>query len=297
MARACLCDRWLNRAAGDMGFRALPLLARMLWFEILAASTLAPEKGVLRFPCSVSDAVSRLVNRTETDVETDLAALADLGWLDLDEDGRSVALPGVKAASARTEAARTNGLRGGRPRKGETRETARERRQGTLMLPMAGGAAETQETETEPRPESSRAAAKPIAIEKKEAADAREETDWVALGAELFVLAGLDPARGHHSALPVKGWLEAGAPPDLIREVVRTVAARPRRDGKPIGNLMYFGRAVMEALDTARARPEPAAPSDWDLYQAEVMRDWESNGRHGVPMSIDDWRATRRAVA
>lgn len=294
MARTCLCDRWLTRAAADMGFRALPALARLLWFDLLAAAMVAADKGRMRFPCSVSNAVSRLVSRPETEVETDLAALVELGWLELDEDGRGVALPGVQAASARVEAARSNGLRGGRPRKGETREAARDRRQGALMLPLNGGAAETQETETEPTGESSRAAAKPIAIEAKQAADAREETDWVALGAELADLAGLDAARGHHSALPVKGWLAAGASPDLIRDVVRRVAARPRRDGKPIGSLQFFHRAVMEEAD--RAAP-PAMPAQVGTtgYEAACRR-WRENGAHGAPPSLAEWRASQAAA-
>jgi len=294
MARSCLCDRWLTRAAADMGFRALPALARLLWFDLLAAAMVAADKGRLRFPCSVSAAVSRLVNRSETDVETDLAALVELGWLDLDDDGRGVALPGVQAASARVEAARSNGLRGGRPRKGETREDARDRRQGALMLPLAGGGAETQETETEPSGESSRAAAKPIAIEAKQAADAREETDWVAIGAELADIAGLDPARGHHSALPVKGWMEAGASADLIRDVVRRVSARPRRDGRPIGSLMFFSRAVME--EVARAAPPPPPVERSTSGYEHAFRLWRENGAHGAPPSLAEWRA-QQAVA
>jgi hypothetical protein len=289
MARSCACDRWLTRAAADMGFRALPALARLLWFDILAAATVATEKGHLRFPCSVSDAVSRLVSRSETDVESDIAALVELGWLDLDADGRGVALPGVQAAAARVEAARHNGLRGGRPRKGDTPESYRERRQGTLMLPIQGGPAETQGTETEPNPESSRTAAKPIAIEAKQAA-VREGDDWVSLGREIAETIGLDPAKGHHSALPVKGWMDAGASADLIREVVRTKVAKA---ASPIRTIAYFRDAVMEAL----ARPAPSLGTGGRTDDERAIEAWQRNGCQGMPMTGAQWRASQQSAA
>lgn len=292
MARSCACDRLLTRAAGDFGFRALPMLARMLWFELLAAATAAPEKGHLRFLGSVSDAVSRLVNRSETDVAADLDALATLGWLDRDDDGRGVWMPGMRSAVARAEAARANGSRGGRPLKGETKEAYRERKQGHLALPIAGGRGETQETKTEPSDESSRAAAKPIATEE-EAAAARDTPSWVSLAQDLAVIAGLDPARGGWNALPVKGWVDAGVPEDVIRETVRTTAARPR--AKPIGSLMYFNKAVMEAHE--RAAPRDGLPEAVDAYDIEVLRPWQANGCHGVPPRRSEWIATRRASA
>ena len=288
MARSCACDRWLTRAASDIGFHALPPLAQLLWFRLLAAAIGAEEKGHLRFPCPVSAAVSRLLNRSETEAAEDIAALVDLGWIDLDDDGRGLWMQGAKAASGRVEAAKVNGLRGGRPRKGETPEAARERRQGSLMLPMVGGAGETHETKPEPNGESLRAAAKPIAIEAKQAA-VRETAEWVSLGQEIAELIGLDPARDRYSALPVKGWMDAGASADLIRDVVRTRVASA---STPIRAIGYFRNAVMEALERA-VPPEPVEPDGY----AEVIREWERNGRHGVPMSPADWRASRQAAA
>ena len=291
MARTCFCDRWLTRAAADMGFRALPALARLLWFDILAAAMVAAEKGRLRFPCPVSDAVSRLVSRPETDIETDLAALVELGWLEIDDDGRGVALPGVQAASARAEAARINGLKGGRRRNGETLEAMRARKQGSLMLPIAGGAGETNETETEPNTESSRAAAKPIAREAKQAADAREETDWVALGMELGDIAGLDTARGRWTCQDVKGWLDAGATPDLIRDVVRHRVSTRKPELGPIGSLKFFTKAVLEAIDRA-APPPPPAIRPASGYEA-ALRQWKENGAHGAPPRLAEWQASQ----
>lgn len=288
MARSCASDRLLARAAGDFGFRALPMLARMLWFELLAAATAAQEKGHLRFLGSVSESVSRLVNRPETEVAADLDALASLGWLDRDDDGRGLWMPGMRSAVVRAEAARANGLRGGRPRKGESLEAARERRQGHLVLPIAGGRGETQETKTEPSMESSRAAAASALSEEKQAA-VRETPAWVSLAHEIAAIAGIDPARGGWNALPVKGWVDAGVPEDVIIETVRLVAARPR--AKPIGSLMFFHQAVMEAH--GRSAPREASPVSG--YE-QALREWQRNGAQGVPPSLKEWQAGRAAA-
>ncbi len=298
MARSCACDRWFSRAASDIGFHALPHIVQLLWFRLAAAALGAEEKGHIRFPCSVAMAVTGMLNRSGTEAASDLAALVDLGWVQLDADGRGLWMRGAKAGAARAEAARINGQRGGRRRKDDTPETYLARRQGHLPLPIAGGRLETQETETEPSAESSRAAAKPIAIEEKQAAAAREKTDFVALGAELADILGLDPARGGHSYGLVKGWLDAGIPADLIRDVARQRAEKARASGMQIRGFLYLRDAVPEAHARAQARTASTDRiSDWDRYEAEVMRQWEANGRHGTPMSIDDWRATQRAVA
>lgn len=287
MARSCACDRWLTRAASDIGFHALPPLAQLLWFRLLAAAISAEEAGHLRFPCLVADAVSRLLNRTVTEAETDLAALADLGWIEADADGRGLWMVGAKARNARAEAARLNGLRGGAPRKGEGKEAYRERRQGNLMLPMAGGAGETQETQAEPNGESSRTAAKPIAIEAKQAA-VRETAEWVSLGEWIADQIGLDPANGKHSYQPVKGWMDAGASAELIREVVQAKVARASGKIRAIG---YFRDAVMEAMQ----RDAPPAPLEDSGYH-QACREWQRNGAQGAPPTLEAWRARQAAA-
>lgn len=291
MGRRCHCDTLFRRLEEDVRLRTLPMAAQMLWLRLmrLAAGT-AGFDGVLRFGSEFGFlvAVSLAVSCAETEIEPALAALERRGLVERIGDD-ALRLPDAEPAAARSEAARINGLRGGRPRRGETPEAARERRQGSLMLPMAGGAAETQETKTEPGGESLRAAAKPIAIEAKQAA-VRETPEWVSLGHEIAELIGLDPARGHHSALPVKGWMEAGASAELIRDVVR---ARVASASAPIRSIGYFRNAVMEAMERA-VPPEPVEPGG---YEREVLAVWERNGRHGVPISPAEWRATRQAAA
>lgn len=290
MPRSCPCDRWLSRAASDLGFLSLPPMAQLLFFRLLAAAMGSDEKGRIRFPASVSASVSRLLNRTETEVETDLATLAELGWLTLDEDGRGIWIAGAKAASAKTEAAQINGLRGGRPRKGETAEAARERRQGAVIVPISGGMEAGPETHGKPTEESSRAAAK--LIDKEEAAAAtREAPAWVSLGQELAAIAGMDGARGGFNLTPVKGWVDAGASPEVLREVVGRCAARPGYTAPR--SLQYFHQPVMEALNAAR--PREAMPSVATGYEA-ALRDWQRNGCQGLPPSLAEWRAAQAAA-
>jgi hypothetical protein len=157
------------------------------------------------------------------------------------------------------------------------------------MLPIQGGPAETQGTETEPNPESSRTAAKPIAIEAKQAA-VREGDDWVSLGREIAETIGLDPAKGHHSALPVKGWMDAGASADLIREVVRTKVAKA---ASPIRTIAYFRDAVMEAL----ARPAPSLGTGGRTDDERAIEAWQRNGCQGMPMTGAQWRASQQSAA
>ena len=63
-------------------------------------------------------------------------------WDTTGEDRESLILPQVERSSARAEATRINGMKGGARRKGETLEQRRERRQRELMLPIAGGVPE-----------------------------------------------------------------------------------------------------------------------------------------------------------
>jgi hypothetical protein len=289
MARSCLCQRWLTRAAADLGFQALPAAAQLLFFRLLASASNAEERGLVRFPVPVSVAVSRILNRSETEAETDLAMLVELGWVEMEPDGRSLWIAGAKGQAGRSKAAQVNGLRGGRPRKDETPEQARQRRQGSLMLPIAGGPEKPTETEREPNGESSRAAAASSSAVKEAAAAAGARASWVSLAERCAQIAGIDPARGGWNALPVKGWVDAGVPEDVILETVRTVSARPR--AKPIGSLMFFHQAVMEAK---ACTPVPGRPSVVDGYR-EALREWQHSGAQGVPPSLAEWQAEHAA--
>jgi hypothetical protein len=261
MSRSCLCQRLLLRAASDAAFRLLPDPVRLLWFDLVALASAAPVRGRLRFLGSVSLSVSRLVSRPETEIATELADLAHLGLIELDEDGASLWLPGAREGAARAEAARRNGSRGGRPRKGETPEQALRRRQQEMMLPIAGGAAAAAEPgETEP--------AKPIVVpatttthsslsSSEGEGSAREAPDWVRLGMELAELAGMDAAKGGHDCRPVQGWLTAGIAPETIREAVREAVGRPSYRAGKVFTLGYFGGAVQRLHERGGAAIAP----------------------------------------
>lgn len=292
MGRRCHCEKLFERLEGDVRLRTLPMAAQFLWLKLMRlASTTPGFDGVLRFGSDLGfiTAVSVAVSHAESEVETALAALERRGLVERGADGESLRLPDAEHAAARTEAARINGLRGGRPRKGETREAYNARRQGALMLPLQGGAAETRETETEPGAESSRVAAA-SSLEVQEGSSKPREADWVSLGTDLAAIAGIDGARGGFNLLPVKGWVDAGASPDLLRDVLRRCAARPGY--RPVRSLQYFHQAVMDAMREA-APPEPAQPT---TGYAQAMRDWQRGGCQGIPPSLDEWKAAQVAA-
>lgn len=287
MARSCAGDKWLKRTVSDAAFRTLPPMVRHLWLDLVAYATASDTPGQFRFPGSVSASVSMLLSLSETDVQTALETLADLGWAECDADGRTLWLAGARDNAARAEAARINGNRGGRPRKGETAEAARARRQPSFLLPIAGtaGASETQETESEPKRESSRAAC--LASSKEEVAAAPRDVGWVSLASELADLAGFDGASGGWNATPVRGWMERGATPGLLRQVIGAVAARHGYRDRRVRSFQYFEQAVVEAMAAGVASsPEPTSP-----YAMAMLR-WQANGMQGeAPRRSDYARA------
>lgn len=257
MPRSCICQRLLARAASDAAFRLLPDSARLLWFEIVALASAAPVPGRLRFLRSVPTSVARLVSRPETDVATELRDLSDLALIELDADGVTLWLPGARDGAARAEAARRNGLRGGAPRRGETKEAARERRQRELLLPIGGthGTEAVTEPATRPAPATTTEVVqvKSGLVGRSPEPSARETPEWVALGAEVAELAGLDGARGGFDYRPVQTWLAEGATPDQVRAAVQRAASRPTYSPHRVKSLAFFAGAVADERTKARA--------------------------------------------
>lgn len=268
MGKRCACERLFDRLRSDTRLATLPMAAQMLWLQLmrLAAET---QDGVLHlgFRLGFLTALSKAVSQSETEVEAALAALEEIGAAVRGEDGRSLLMPEAAAASERRKAAQINGLRGGRPRKGESTEAYRERRQGSLALPIAGGLAETQETERKPSGESSRAAAA-IEAKRDSAAAANAGEAWVSLGAELAEIARLDPHRpwSYHD---VKGWLDEGATPEMIRGEVERIAARPGYEPPGVG-LRYFAKPIRKLIEQGRA--ERGSPDVQARIAANTLR-------------------------
>jgi hypothetical protein len=293
MSRSCLCSRLLARAASDAAFRLLPAPARLLWFDLVTAALAAPVPGRLRFLGSVPASVSVLVSRPETDVRTDLAQLVTLGLLEIEPDETELWLPGVKERAARAEAARRNGTAGGRPRKGETPQQMRERRQGEMLLSMPGGApADAPEKPTETKPGNPLArATTSTSLEVRSSGGsppppAREETPpWVSLGLELAEIAGLDPARGGYDFRPVQTWLNQGRTPDTIRAAISAAASRPGYQPGKVMSLRYFDRPVAEALHVPPPPPRQTS-AEREAERAEIERiDRENDAlAYGYPL-------------
>jgi hypothetical protein len=63
----------------------------------------------------------------------------------------------------------------------------------------------------------------------------------------------MDAARGRHDFGPVKAWVDAGASVELIRSTVLDILARPGGPKGRVSSLRYFDRAVVAALEAARA--------------------------------------------
>lgn len=298
MARSCPCERLLARLDADVRLRTLPAAAQMLWVKLMRAALASPEVGLLRVGTEARFAmlVSIAVSVWETDVETHLETLRNRGLVETDETAGTLRLTDAAAEAARTNAARVNGLRGGRPRKGETPEDALKRRQGAFLMPLP--------KPTEPNAESSRARLSDSDSEEQSdlsvsvPREGTEPADVTALGQELAELAGLDAVKAAFVFQDARAWLAQGATPELLRRVVGEVAAKARAQGKVVGSMRYFAAAVREAIQAAKApRVVMASEAYGDLemgaYHNAVIA-WQQNGCTG---DHPDLRAYRRAVA
>jgi hypothetical protein len=299
MARSCPCERVLARLDTDVRLRTLPAAAQMLWVKLMRAALGSHEVGVLhvgteaRFAMLVSIAVSVW----ETDVETHLETLRNRGLVETDEASGVLRLTDAAAEAARTNAARANGLRGGRPRKGETPEDALRRRQGAFLMALP--------KPTEPNAESSRARLSVQSVSEEQESNLsvsspREESTLdpavvQALGNELAELAGLDTVRGAFAFQDVRAWLAAKATPDLLRRVVGDVAAKARAAGKTIGSMRYFAAAVRAAIAEAEApRVVTAAAAYSDLRMGEyhnAVVAWTQTGCVGPAPDLGSYRS------
>lgn len=262
MSRRCACSRLLAALRDDPRLVTLPLAVRMLFLLLAEAAGRAPEPGVL--PFADPRRVALLVSCAPTEAESGMETLETEGLIR--REGAGLAVPLVQEAATRSEVARRNGSSGGRPRKGETREQYLARRQGEMILPIAGGAAgkpgETEDAKPADSP--------PVVVGKRDLpspsttppADARVP-EWVSLGAEVAEIAGLDGARGGYDFRPVQAWLNEGIAPAAILAAVRGVVAGRSYEARKVRTLLYFGDAVRREAD--RAGPPPPAP----LTQAE----------------------------
>jgi hypothetical protein len=281
MGKRCTCERLFRRLDEDVRLRTLPMAAQHLWLKLMRLA-LGTDDGVLRLGSDFGflTALSIAVSHAESETETAWNSLAARGLALLGEDGASILMPDAVEGAERVKAARNNGLRGGRPRKGETPDEAARRRQGSLMLPVAGGLAETQETQRKPPEESSHAASSTFSSERQAAAPGEVS---VALGMELAEIAGMDP-NGKWTLKPVQVWLSGGATPDQLRDVFTAVASRASY--RPPASLAYFNEAVAEARSAAIVTPEASAAEARIASRTAAIAAWQANGCQGPPPSV-----------
>lgn len=340
MGRRCTCDRLFRQIDEDSRLRTLPMAAKLLWLSLMRLAATTPGcDGVLRFGFEFGflTSVSLAVSCAETEVETALASLERRGLVERVEDGTALRLPDAASAAKRSETARINGSKGGAPRKGESLEAYRRRKQGNLLLPIVGDAQESQKTRTEtPRARTTTTIHSIDSGEVGSSAGARSAATMLA--DELAGLVGMRQPARRRDVAEVASWLKAGVTADMVRSTVQACIDRPDCDTAKIFTLRYFAGAVMEAPEPRRApqsRASMPAPSstgyerafrqwkengahgappslaEWQAqqaqnaggwsemgaYQREVLRPWEENGRYGIPRSIADWRASREVAA
>lgn len=242
MGKRCDCGFVMAAFEGDPRLAALPLAVRALWL-VLVRRMQALGEVALVFGSVVPDAreVSLLVSINETELETHLQPLLARGLLVRREADGALACPLLEGRRSRSDAARINGLKGGRPRKDGSPP-----RQRTMVLPIVGGAAQVAAEKPE-EPSVSPAKLSSSFQEKAEAKPSLTPELVRRVGEAAAEAAGLDPARGAWTFGPVRSWLEAGADEALILRVVRQVMGRPNPP-QPQG-LGYFGKAVLAELE------------------------------------------------
>ena len=301
MSKRCACDRLFRQIDDDNRLRTLPMAAKMLWLSLmrLAASTPGCD-GVLRFGFEFGflTSVSLAVACAETEVETALASLERRGLVERVEDGTALRLPDAASAAKRSETARINGSKGGRPWKGEELEAYRKRKQGNLMLPIAGGARKTQETQTETQrartTTTTTTTQSNYSGEVGSSAGARSEA--AVLAEELVGLVGMPQPVRRKDVAEVAAWLKAGVTADMVRSTVQDCIKRPDCDTTKIFTLRYFSGAVSEATKgPASSHPTRAdwwSPSPYEAY----LKKWQENGCYGVPLSRANFDASRVAA-
>lgn len=291
MSRKCVCEQLLGSEFVQVRMKLVPAAARWVWLMLAKAMAVSDEPGVLKFGSGVGlfALVSAIASVSETEAETELDNLIRVGLLVRTADDM-IAMPAPqRAASKRADAARINGLRGGRPKKADA-----ERAQSSLPLPLPGGAEEKpNENQTRPASVSPTTTA---STSSSVSSSSETETDWVPIARDACEAAGFNDASGLHTYGVVKDWVAAGATRALILEVITA------KTGSHVRTLRYFDKAIREAVQVAKARPpEPAAQPEWERVARsdwnEAVDRWQSYGRKGAVPNLAEYLDRHRGTA
>jgi hypothetical protein len=282
MGSRCSCDRIEAMLEGSPWFKTLPGGARWLCFKLVKLMATPSYAGAI--PFADPRRVSLLVSMEVSEVETHLETLIETGLLARDDRDR-LSCPALGDVAARTAAARQNGARGGRPRKGESSEDAARRRQGELLMPIGGAPEKPSETQ---RWETPSAGAAPrttssSSLKSETTPPVAREGEWQQLARDVIAKARLALKRPDWT--PARAWLEAGATPELVLRVVAEMAARSTFDPSKITTIGYFTPAITRAIE----QPPAALPGERVSYGHEDtdfdrrVRAWEESGHRGPP--------------
>lgn len=290
MSRKCVCEQLLGSEFVQVRMKLVPAAARWVWLMLAKAMAVSDEPGVLRFGSGVGlfALVSAIASVSETEAETELGNLIAVGLLTRTADDM-IALPAPqRAVSKRADAARINGLRGGRPRKAEA-----ERAQSSLPLPLPGGAEE--------KPAGNQTVAASVSstttsTTNSVSSSSETETEWVPIARDACEAAGFNDASGLHTYGIVKDWVAAGATRALILEVIAA------KTGPHVRSLRYFNAAIREAIQVAKVRPtEPAAQPAWERAARsdwnEAVDRWQAYGHKGAMPQLAEYLARGRDAA
>jgi len=291
MAKTCDCGFILEAFETDPRLACLPLAVRALWL-VLVRRMQRLGGSVLAFGSEIPNLreIAMMVATDETELQTQIEQLLARGLLVRRDDG-ALASPLLAAREKRAETARINGLKGGRPRRGE-----RPAGQGALLMPLPGGAAAGGEI-TQPKP-TPRAVGSPaklaeaLSFEKEAQAGSAHarEAEARRIGALAVERAGLVGVPDAWVFGPVRNWLDAGATEAAILGVIDAAMARDVKP-QPRG-LGYFDAAVRDTIATAAVQaPSSEFAEDAESYIARCGA-WERAGRPGAPPIRQ-----RRAVA
>ncbi|WP_291295833.1 hypothetical protein [Elioraea sp.] len=229
-----------------------------VFVRLMRLAAVMGSDGFLAFGSAIRNLkeVSIAVAINETELETHVETLVARGVLV--REGDVLACPPLREAGRKSAAARANGGLGGRPRKGERPEDARARRQGEIMLPIAGGKPTGTETGTLSR--ATAAASSSEELSNKQASKPREEaTTLMQLGRAVLDAALIDDAKWMGDFRAVSGWLAMGLDAETILATVQRVAGRSTYTAPR--SLGYFTEAMKDAASALVPVPPKAEPA------------------------------------
>ena len=127
-----------------------------------------------------------------------------------------------------------------------------------------------------------------------------EAPAWVTLGTELLETVGIRRPLAISEADLVRGWLEKGATPDILRGVFHTVLGRENCPANPA--LSYFDGAVLDMLGAGKRTPvaassphsTPAAGVEAPTQEAREGSEGPRPPSNGSRTSLTKMRWSRR---